>query len=336
MEIRDLLTRGVTLIVEPHGLKMSSDEFLADYGGYIENLIVVAKGSSGRVFYPSKIAPVDEKFPTFFSELVEAAVDIGIPVGAYVNVFADAFFASDSDCKTYNAGGNPLDALVCPNKPSFQQHMKKVIKEVIQYPIQPLFLANLGYANESFCYCSDCRTEFTEFAELIHDFHAADPSEDPNLFQKWVSWRKGLMSKAIKGFISSAQKDKTDIHVFPTIPIDPAGKYAAGTETRLGLDIQAITKASQHLALEVFPWTHVLPDPGSKEFTDYVENLSFIESLRESEIELVMTHWALEDEAEHNRARALADAVEIEKIYSMLGYPMNYQTIREIRLGLIH
>jgi hypothetical protein len=336
LEIRDLLTRGITLIVEPYSLNMSPDEFLADYGGYLENLIVVAKASSGRVFYPSQVAPADEKFPTFFSELVEAAVDIGIPVGAYVNVFADAFYASDPDYMTYATGGKPIDAIVCPNKPDFQEHMEKVIKEVTQYSIQSLFLANLGYANESFCFCSDCRNEFTEYAELIHDFHAVDSSADPNLFKKWINWRKELVSKNIIDLIASAQKKKTDIHVFPTIPIDPEGEYVTGTETRLGIDIQTIAKASNHIALEAFPWTYMLPDPGSREFKEYIENLSFIESLQDSGIELVMTHWVIEGEAEFNRARALADVVNIEKIYSMLEYPVDYQTIREIRLGLTH
>ncbi|MFX1564150.1 MAG: hypothetical protein ACFFDP_12670 [Promethearchaeota archaeon] len=336
MEIRDLLTRDITLIVDPYSLKMSPDELLADYGGYIENLIVVAKSSSGRVFYPSQVAPTDEKFPSFFSELVEAAVDIGIKVGAYVNVFADAFFAADPDFQTFTTTGKPLETIVCPNNPNFLQNMAKVIEEVIHYKIQPLFLANLGYASTSFCYCSNCRAEFTEYAELIHDFHIADPTADPNLYEKWIGWRKELMSKAIKTLISGIQKNETDIHVFPTIPVDPELEYTAGTETSLGLDIQTITKASQHLALEVFPWTYILPDPGSTEFNSYIENLSFIETLRDSGVELVMTHWVLEDEVEYNRARAIADAVEIEKIYSMLGYPMGYQAIREIRLGLIH
>lgn len=330
------MTRGITLIVDPQSLKISSDEFLANYGGYIENLIVVAKSTSGRVFYPSKIAPADEEFPTFFSELVGAAADIGIKVGAYVNVFADAFFAADPEYKTYTSDGRTLDAIVCPNKPNFQQHMVKVIKEIAQYPIKSLFLANLGYANESFCYCSDCRTGFSEYAELLHDFQAVDFSSDPSLVQRWIGWRKELMSNAIKDFISSAQEDERNIHVFPTIPIDPEREYSVGTESHLGLDIQTISKASQHLALEVFPWSYVLPDPGSKEFSDYVAGLSFLEGLRESEIELVMTHWVLEDEDEFSRAKALADKVEIGKIYSMLDYPVDYQTLREIRLGLTH
>ena len=60
MEIRDLLTRGVTLIVDPRGLKTSLDDFFASYGGYLEYVIAVAKDTSGRVFYSSKVAPVDD------------------------------------------------------------------------------------------------------------------------------------------------------------------------------------------------------------------------------------------------------------------------------------
>jgi hypothetical protein len=90
----------------------------------------------------------------------------------------------------------------------------------------------------------------------------------------------------------------------------------------------------KNLAIEVSPWTPILPDIGSKDFTDFIENLSLIGSLKKLSIDFTMNHWILEDESEYNRARALAEAVEITDIYTMLGYPNRYQSIREIRLGL--
>ena len=132
LEIRDLLTRGVTLIVDPRRLKTSLDDFLASYGGYLEYLVAVAKDTTGRVFYPSKIAPADEEFPTFFSELIDITKAVGITAGAYVNVFADAFFAADDEFKTYTSSGEAIQAFVCPNKPAFTQHMITIVKEVAE------------------------------------------------------------------------------------------------------------------------------------------------------------------------------------------------------------
>ncbi len=334
VEIRDLLTRGVSLIVDPRGLKSSLDDFFASYGGYLEYVVAAAKDMSGKVFYSSKVAPADEEFPTFFDEFIDTTEAVGIRAGAYLNVFADAFFAADQEFKTFTADGQPLTSLVCPNKPAFIQHMVTVIKEVAENPIEAIFLGNLGYAHASYCYCNDCRNEFTEYADLRHTFEIADAAANPAMYNQWIEWRVAKMSGIVQQLVTAAKEVKADLKVIPTYPIDSDSGYVAGTRTNLGLDLESIAKLGKNLLIEVFPWNPILPDPGSKDFTDYIENLSFINSLKKSGVEFVMSHWILEDESEYNRAKSLADAAEITEIYSMLGYPTGYQALREIRLGL--
>jgi len=334
LEIRDLLTRGVTLIVDPHGLNMSLDDFLANYGGYLEGLVAVAKDTTGRVFYPSKVAPADEEYPTFFSDLVDTIKTVGISLGAYVNVFADAFFAADPDYQTLTAAGEPLSNLVCPNKPGFLNHMITVIKEVARYPIQSVFLGQLGYANPSFCYCKECRSEFTEFADLRHEIQVVDPSADPTLYNTWIGWRAEKMANVLRQLVKAAKESRPDLRVIPTYPIDPEAGYAAGTQTYLGLEVEATAQADQSLALEVFPWTPILPDPGTRDFKAYVDSLSFVHKLRKAGVELAMTYWSIADETEYGQAKALADAVGIQRMYTMLNYPTGYEGLREARLGL--
>ena len=334
MEIRDLLTRGVSLIVDPRGLKTSLDDFFASYGGYLEYVVTVAKDLSGRVFYSSKVAPADDEYPTFFDEFIDTTEAVGIQAGAYLNVFADAFFAADQEFKTFTADGQPLDNFVCPNKPAFVQHMVSIIKEVAENPIQTLFLGNLGYSHVSYCYCNDCRNEFTEYADLRHTFQIADSSANPALYNQWIEWRVSKMSGVIQQLVTAAKEVKPDLKVIPTYPIDSESGYVAGTRTNLGLDLESIANMDKNLTIEVFPWTPILPDPDSKDFADYIESLSFINSLKKMGVEFSMTHWILEDEAEYNRAKSLADAVGLSEIYTMLGYPSGYQSLREIRLGL--
>jgi hypothetical protein len=334
LEIRDLLTRGVTLIVDPRGLKTSLDGFFASYGGYLEYVVGVAKDTSGRVFYPSKVAPVDEEHPSFFTELIDTTEAVGIQSGAFVNVFADAFFAADREFKTFTANGESSDTLVCPNKPAFIQHMGTVIKEVAENPIQALFLGHLGYPHSSYCYCEDCRNQFTDHADLRHTFQIADPAANPALYQQWIDWRVEKMTAIIQQLITAAKEVKSDLAVMPCFPIDSEGGYVDGARTHLGLDLEAIAKMSNNLVIAVSPWTPILPEPGSKDFTDYIANLAFVPSLRKMGVQFSMTHWIIENEAEFNRAKALADAAEIEQLFTMLGYPLNYQIIREIRLGL--
>lgn len=334
VEIRDLLTRGVTLIVDPRNLTTSLDDFFANYGGYLEYVIAVAKDVSGRVFYSSKVAPADEEYPTFFSEALDTTDAVGIRSGAFVNVFADAFFAADPAFKTYTTEGQSIESMVCPNKPAFIEHMISVVKEVAETPIQALILGNLGYPHTQYCYCTDCREEFTKYADLRHTFQIADPAANPALYNQWIEWRVAKMTALVQQLITAAKEVKPTLKVFPTYPIDSESGYVAGTRTNQGLDLDALAKMDKTLAIEVYPWTPILPDIGSKDFTDFIENLSFIGSLKKLGIDFTMNHWILEDESEYNRARALAEAVEITDIYTMLGYPNRYQSIREIRLGL--
>ncbi len=334
MEIRDLLTRGVTLIIDPRALKSSLDDFFASYGGYLEYVVAVAKDTTGRVFYSSKIAPVDEEYPSFFSEFVDTTSAVGIRTGAYLNVFADSFFAADQEFMSYTTEGQALEAFVCPNKAAFVEHIINVVKEVTGTSIQTLFLANLGYPSTGFCYCADCREEFSEYADLRHTFQIADPAANPALFNQWIEWRVGKMTKIIQQIAKAAKEVKSDIKLIPTLPVDSEAGFAAGTRTNLGLDAEAIAKVSQNLAIEAFPWTPILPDPNSREFNDYVASLSFIAPLKKMGVDFSMIHWTLEDESEYTRAAALADALGITQIYSMLGYPAGYQSLREIRLGL--
>lgn len=313
---------------------MSLDDFLANYGGYLEGLVAVAKDTTGRVFYPSKVAPADEEYPTFFSDLVDTIKTIGIPLGAYINVFADAFYAADSDYQTLTAAGESLSNLVCPNKPRFLEHMTAVIKEVAHYPIQSVFLAQLGYASPSFCYCKDCRSEFSDFAELRHEVRVIDPSADATLYDTWIGWRAEKMSNILRQLVKVAKESKPDLRVIPTYPIDPGAGYAAGTQTNLGLEVEAAAQADHSLAIEVFPWTPILPEPGTRDFRAYVDSLSFVPKLQKAGVELAMTHWSIADETEYGQAKALADAVGIQRIYTMLDYPTAYQELREARLGL--
>jgi hypothetical protein len=142
------------------------------------------------------------------------------------------------------------------------------------------------------------------------------------------------MTAIIQQLVTAAKEVKPSLKVIPTFPIDSDSGYVAGTRANQGLDLDAIAKMDKNLAIEVYPWTPILPDPGTKDFTDYIDNLTFVGSLKKLGVDFTMNHWILEDESEYNRAKALADAAGITDIYTMLGYPVRYQSIREIRLGL--
>lgn len=334
LELRDLLVRGVNPIINPRGLNSTLDEFLSTYGGgYLKNITSVVKDITGRTYYLSKMAPADEEHPSFFTDLLDAAESIGFSVSAYVNVFADAFYAADSRFNTQLGNGKGLEVFVCPNKPEFHSHMITVVKEVAKFPIPRLFLGNLGYARKDCCVCEDCRAEFTDYLGIRYDFRGPD-SLEAEQYQKWLFWRMMKITDIVQRLIEAAKEVNSDLNVIPTFPIDPELGFLKNFKEGFGIDVQTIARTANHLALEISPYTPILPDPDSEEFSKFLSNLSFMSDLRSDGVEFSMIHGVLENEEEYGHAKALAEAVGIRQFYTLISYPLRFRTLREERLGL--
>jgi hypothetical protein len=279
------------------------------------------------------MAPADEKYPSFFTDLLDAAESIGFTVSAYVNVFADAFYAAYPRFKSVLGDGGALDAYVCPNKPEFHNAMLAVVKEVAKFPIPTLFLGNLGFARKGLCVCEDCRDEFTDYLGLRYDFKGFDSQEDEK-YQKWLFWRMMKITDIVLRLVKAAREVNSDLKVIPTFPIDPELGFLKNYNEGFGIDIHTIAKSAKHLALEINPFTPILPDPDSTEFSKFVSSLGFMSELRKGGVEFSMIHGVLENEEDYSHAKALAEAVDIRQFYSMIAYPPGFRTLREERLGL--
>jgi hypothetical protein len=334
LELRELLVRGVNPIITPRGLNASLDEFLSVYGGgYLKNITSVVKDVTGRTFYLSKMAPADEEYPSFFTDLLDAAESIGFVVSGYVNVFADAFYAADSRFETQQGNGKGLEFFVCPNKPEFHRHMITVVKEVAKFPIPRLFLGNLGYARKDCCLCEDCRTEFANYLGIRYQFQGPDP-QDPEEYQKWHFWRMMKITDIVQRLINAAKEVNSDIDVIPSFPVDSELGFLNDFKEGFGIDVHTIAKTAKHLAFEINPYTLILPNPDSAEFSKFVSNLSFMSDLRSENVEFSIIHGVLENEEEYSHAKALAEAVGIRQFYTMIDYPPGFRKLREERLGL--
>ncbi len=334
LELRDLLVRGVNPIINPHGLNSSLDEFLSVYGGgYLKNITSIVKDITGRTYYLSQMAPADEEHPSFFTDLLEAAESIGFGVSAYVNVFADSFYAADSRFETQQGNGKGLEVFVCPNKPEFHRHMVTVVKEVAKFKVPRLFLGNLGYARKDCCVCEDCRAEFSNYLGLRYSFKGPD-SLEVEQYQKWVFWRLMKINDIVQRLIEAAKDVNSDIDVIPIFPVDPELGFFRNFKEGFGIDIQTIARAANHIALEINPYTPILPNPDSSEFNKFVDNLCLISDLRSDGVEFSMIHGVIENEEDYSHAKALAEAVGIKQFYTQITYPPGFRTLREERLGL--
>ncbi len=279
------------------------------------------------------MAPADEKYPSFFTDLLDAAESIGFVVSAYVNVFADTFYATDTRFAAHRGNGQGLEVFVCPNKPEFHKHMITVVKEVAKYPIPRLFLGNLGYARKDCCVCEDCRAEFSKYLGIRYELEGPS-AMDQEQYQKWVFWRLMKINDIVQRLVEAAKEVNRDLDVIPTFPVDSELGFLENFKTGFGIDIQTIARTANHLALEISPYTPILPDPDGPEFTKFVDNLSFISDLRSEGVDIHIIHGVLENEEEYSHAKALAEAVGLRQFYTQMTYPPRFRTLREERLGL--
>ena len=88
MDIRTISSHNLIPVIDPVFLKQSPDEFLAENGGFLSEVAVVGKSSSGFVHYRSATAPTDQETKEFFSTFSTIADSIGIKVYGFVNGLA--------------------------------------------------------------------------------------------------------------------------------------------------------------------------------------------------------------------------------------------------------
>ncbi|MFX0116172.1 MAG: hypothetical protein ACFFB3_16600 [Candidatus Hodarchaeota archaeon] len=110
MDVREVLSKGFVLILDPTAKSTEAEPgstdpnaFLAEHGGWIEEVAIVAKAESGHVTYKSAAAPTHQN--AIFPDFVELANDLGIRVYAVVHSMGDQYFGQDYQYTALRSGG---------------------------------------------------------------------------------------------------------------------------------------------------------------------------------------------------------------------------------------
>lgn len=333
MDIRTISSKNFIPIIDPAFLKQSPDEFLAENGGFLSEVAIVAKSTSGFVHYRSATAPTDRETNEFFSTFSSIADSIGIKVYAYINGLADSFLAKNHSYSAIKDGGNPNVYFVDPFKSSYTNYLKAIFTEVLAFPVHGILLDNIKFPREEFSFCESCRRKFSEAFGIDRMFSLSDLQKDPNLIAQWMNWRSRALEEILKE-LSSALASNRDVDFSITMDIDPTIKGDKGAYKQFGQKIDVIAKYGSP-TLHLSAWT---PYPASTETPEYntlVNNIQFakdFQSKNQSAINLFI--WGAENENTLKIIDSIKEKIPIKKVFAQNHLPSAYQELREIHLGL--
>ncbi|MFX0096507.1 MAG: hypothetical protein ACFE7E_01970 [Candidatus Hodarchaeota archaeon] len=334
MEKREILMQGIRLVADPISLKMTPSTFLADYGGYTEEVAVVAKHETGYALYPSQEVPVHNQFGSFFSKFTEISKDI-LKVNAVINTFTDSYMGKDPKFASIRSGGTPNEDFMCPTHEKSWDYLASAGREVANYPVEGIILVGNTFVQKDFCFCNNCKNEFGQIGSIQSDFNYDRISLDPELHSKWSEWRSDKLTTGLIRIVDAIHSVNSDLDVSIEVYLDPETDFAKGAEEAYAQNIERLAKEAKNLTLNVFPWTPLLPTPGSEEFGAVIRQLEFTKELiRRQGVRLSLLHWRIDDETDLNSLKSMAKEINAERILAYADYPSSYRFWREAHLGI--
>ncbi|MHA1556840.1 MAG: hypothetical protein ACTSPM_07890 [Candidatus Heimdallarchaeota archaeon] len=334
MDIRSISSQNLIPIIDPTNLRQSPDEFLAENGGFLSEVAVVGKSTSGFVHFRSATAPTNRDTNEFFSTFSTIADSIGIKVYALVNGLADNFFGKNPSYSAIKDGGNSNNSFVDPFKDSYTTYLKSIIDEVSNHPIQGILLDNIRFPHEEYSFCERCRRSFSSAYGIERMFSLGDIQRDPNLGAEWLNWRKNRIETILRE-LSQTITLKKDLSVSITIDIDPTLEGPIGALKHFGQDINVIGNYGTP-AIHLSAWTPYPASPDASEFQLLIKNLDFVKKYQartQQDVNLFL--WGVEDESILPLINSLKKEVKFKNIFIQNHWPSDYQKRREIHLGLV-
>ncbi len=331
MDIRTISSHNYIPVIDPVFLKQSPDEFLAENGGFLSEVAVIGKSTSGFVHYRSTTAPTDRETNEFFSTFTTIADSIGIKVYGYVNGLADSFLGKNLGYSAIKDGGNPNVNFVDPTKESYTNYLKSITTEILGFPVKGMVLDNIRFPREVYSFRENSCRRFSERYGIERIFSLSDLQRDPNLLKQWTVWRKDAIETILRELSENIRLKKA-IDLDITMDIDSTIGAEKGALTHFGQDISVISKYGNP-TIHLSAWTPFPNAIDTKEYQVLLNSLNFVKNYQ-GKNKLNLFIWGVEDESIVPVIDALKAAFAINHIFIQNHYPIDYQTRREIHLGL--
>jgi len=331
MDIRTISSHNYIPVIDPVYLKQSPDEFLAENGGFLSEVAVIGKSTSGFVHYRSTTAPTDRETNEFFSTFSTIADSIGIKVFGFVNGLADSFLAKNTGYSAIKDGGNPNYNFVDPTKESYTNYLKSITTEILGFPVKGMVLDNIRFPREVYSFRENSCRRFSERYGIERIFSLNDLQRDPNLLKQWTVWRKDAIETILRD-LSENIRSKKAIDLDITIDIDPTMGGAKGAITHFGQDISIISKYGNP-TIHLSAWTPLPNAVDTPEFQALLSSLNFAKNYQ-GQNKLNLFVWGVESETFVPVLDAIKEELQIDHIFVQNHFPNDYQKRREIHLGL--
>jgi hypothetical protein len=334
MDIRTLSSHNLIPVIDPAFLKQSPDEFLAENGGFLSEVAIVGKSTSGFVHYRSATAPMSRDSNEFFSTFASIADSIGIKVHGFVHALADSFLAKNRGYAAIKDGGNPSPDFVCPTKESYINYLNSIIKEITNFPVKGLIIDNIRFPREEYSFCESCCRSFSEKYNIDRIFSLNDLQKDATLIQNWIDWRKEKIETIIKE-VSSSVKNRSDLNFTIIMDVDPTLQAEKGALRQFGQDINIIAKHTSP-CIHLSAWSPLPKSTSGPEYKLLSRSLQFVKEFKQThqEIPVNLYLWGIENDSQLGIIESLKEEVAFKKVFVQNHLPEDYQKRREIHLGI--
>ncbi len=333
MDIREVLSKNFVLVLDPTSRETGTidvNSFLAEYGGYVKEICLVAKGENGRVSFQSSAAPSCDK-ADFLPAFTQLADDLDIRVYTMIHAFGDSYLAQDFNYSANRSGGVEIREFVCPSQTSYWRYLATVAREVSRYPVDGIILTELMYPRQEFCFCRRCRREFSELTGRSKDISFTDVQREPNTLRQFIDWRSDILLSAFREVREAARSERDNIEVGLVVAIDPETGWTKGVMPQFGLNLDQLVPLADHLIFHLMPFSPLYPEPGSAAWNNLVNALKVGS---EKSYKKGLYIWGLEQEENISWLQQLKEDTKSSRIFARLDYPDNSNRKREIHRGL--
>lgn len=331
MDIKELLVKGFNLILDPVAVKMTAPQFIAEFGGNLAKIYVLAKHPSGQVFYDSKVAPRNIDFGDFFSKILDISAGI-FDVYAVINTLLDSHKSEDPKYASYKSGGEVSKTHICPTSANTIGYLSQIVKEIAQLPVKGIIFTGNSFINKNYCFCENCKNEFSAVSGIPTEFDFNRIQIDEELLAKWSRWRSDKISSLMINLTNQARHVNEKLEIFFELYLDPASAYNENMELEYGQNFEALSSVA-NIIVNLHPWTPILPEVNSAEYKALVNLLMNMKSTKLKSTPTSLLHWNITSEEDLEIVNSISKSTGAEGVYTYNQYPANYSQLREAYLG---
>lgn len=328
------------ILLKPEDVEMSAKDFLSTFASYMDGVGMVGKAPTGYAMYPSKTAPVEQKYVSFFEEWVELTHALGIKGVIGMDLYTDGWFAKDPKYIAMTDKGVKMEHQICPNRPEFWEYSAEVIKEIGSYPIEEIMLFGTGFIRDHFCFCERCRTEVAPLVDQEPNrLTYAYITDNPQYHDIWHKWRSDKVHEGLTVLQAAARETdeaterEEPLRLAVEVLLDPETGLSEGATREYGYDYARIGEITGNVLINMFPWSPTLPEKNTNQYTELVESLYFTNEFSRRGGRASLFRWGVTTLDQVQELKTLARDAGIDRIVTTFNYPGDYSRRRESAIG---